>query len=107
VILGSLEENYGAVVGANHRALAQLLSVLTTTPLPLDVSSVSVPCYAGECRNVDEKGLVVLQILMELRKMHQSGNSVASLDQFKIIRPKVCFFLIRVFSFKKPLENWH
>ncbi|XP_059472558.1 titin [Neocloeon triangulifer] len=88
VILGSLEENYGAVVGANHRALAQLLSVLTSKPLPSEMSSVSVACYAGECRNVDEKTLVVMQILMELKNMQQAGATAANLDQFRIARPK-------------------
>ncbi|XP_065338990.1 proteoglycan 4-like [Cloeon dipterum] len=88
VILGSLEENYGAVVGANHRALAQLLSVWLSRPLPAEVTSVSIPCYAGECRNVDEKTLVVMQILTELKKMQQEGATAANLDQFRVTRPK-------------------
>jgi hypothetical protein len=90
VIFNSLEENYGAVVGANHRALAQLLEALGATPLPNETTSVSVPCYAGECRHPDEKSLVLLQILAQLEQMQQAGSMSATLDQFRVVRPKVC-----------------
>ncbi|KAF4524509.1 hypothetical protein B566_EDAN011520 [Ephemera danica] len=86
-VLSSLEENYGAVVGANHRALAQLMSSLCAVPLPACASTV-LTTYAEEQGEGDEtRTLVLLQSLAVLRDLQDVGTSLANIAHFHVLRP--------------------
>jgi hypothetical protein len=105
-VLGSLEENYGAVVGANHRALAQLVTSLRNLNLPANHNSTSLLSYATETNKEEERSLVLLQMLVALKNLQETGVMNTNLTEFVVLTFSVNISLIFLRHLSIKLDDY-